>query len=102
MSVEALTEIRDTAHLNQAAFASAEATAQQQYDWVRDNWTNSPTRQALLLQLTNVITHYKLGAKHAIALRDTAAAALAELLAEGEEPPPFPETSGATWGAQEW
>lgn len=102
MSLEQnLIAIRDAAHLNSGALAAVGVQAQEQYDTVRAEWTDSDTKRGVLTQLAAVLQAYRNGAREAGELRDRAAGALSNLT---DTPPPLPDSSSSeqNWSVESW
>lgn len=95
----ALTQLRDNAHLNQAALAAVLVDARAKFDAMR-LWDDSPTKKGVLGQLGTLIQAYENARREAGQLRDRCNEALATLT---QDVPPLPDPGGGGgWAAEEW
>lgn len=93
---DALTQIRDEAHLNQASLELIRDEAQAEYDTVR-TWPDSPTKREVLLQLGTLVGVYDNARREAVDMRTIAANALESM---GGDVPPLPPTTQPQWHLQ--
>lgn len=95
----ALTQLRDSAHLNEAALAAVLTDARAKFDAIR-LWSDSPTKKGVLGQLGVLLQAYENARREAGELRDRANEALGTLT---DNVPPLPEPGGGGgWSAEGW
>ncbi len=96
---DALTQVRDAAHIDQGALLAIKNQLEGEYQTMR-TWPDSTTKNRVIRQVTTVISGYDNAQREALELRDMITGEL-DVILDGDVPA-LPTGDGDDWSVEEW